>query len=593
MWTSSAAAAADAAPPTSVLLPRAGWDLLEQHVILPATAEALRLLRPLALRCDVLMCTALCYAAPLAAELAGVPWASALFTPITFFSARDPSALQALPWLPVLCGPLPLRLRRPLLGALRGAACARATAHLDALRHAHGLPRAPSGAAHATLSPHASLMLSPAALFPRQCDWPHSAAQCGAVSYDAAAPPHAPPDGDAHGAAAAQEALRAFLHDAPLGAPRPVVFALGSCIGHLGAAVSLVRLFADAVALLPPGARAIIVTGPVAWPLLAAQLNDTTQDDSTLAAALAAERTGGAAAAAAAAAAAPRPRLVAVPWAPYGTLFAHAAAVVHQGGACPLARTRVSSHLFTHSAPTLSHTAGAGTAAKAMRAGVPTVMYPHLFDTHDTARRAAAAGASLTLPLSRLSAPALAAALRRVLEERTFGDAAARLQGIMLAEGACLRAAQRTCAHTQMNARDRCCTVSSLSCLIPARRAPGDGAVRAAEEIVRLVARSRQPGYVPTGVQPPPDADSARRRASAWWGLAPAGAEEDADAEGGDAARGGAKARGAVRGAWRISTVLAALAAVAAGALLSAVVAPRSSTNSHHWQQQQQQQQQQ
>jgi hypothetical protein len=84
-----------------------------------------------------------------------------------------------------------------------------------------------------------------------------------------------------------------------------------------------------------------------------------------------------------------------------------------------------------------------------MRAGVPTVMYPLLFDTQDTARRAARAGASLTLPMPQLSAPALAAALRRLLAEPAFTHAAARLRDVVLAEGARTRTqrAQHTCEH--------------------------------------------------------------------------------------------------------------------------------------------------
>jgi UDP:flavonoid glycosyltransferase YjiC (YdhE family) len=323
--------------------------LLEQHALLPYTAEALRLLTPLAARSDVVLCTALCYAVPLAAELAGVPWASALFSPIAFFSAHDPCALQPLPWLPALCAPLPLRLRRTLLDVARAAGSARSRATLNPLRAAHGLPLLPRPAACiATLSPHASLLLAPAALFPRQPDWPPSAHPCGTVLYDALVPP---PTALAAGAEAAQEALRAFLHDAPPGADaRPVVFALGSVIGHLDKAVSLVRLFADAVALLPPGARAVIVTGPVAWPLLGAALNNGTTGEG--------EEAGGAAAPQGVAPTAPRrPRLVAVPWAPYGALFQHAAAVVHQGGARCHARTcvSVSLHALRSTHPSFSH----------------------------------------------------------------------------------------------------------------------------------------------------------------------------------------------------------------------------------------------
>ena len=80
--------------------------------------------------------------------------------------------------------------------------------------------------------------------------------------------------------------------------------------------------------------------------------------------------------------------------------------------------------------------AGAGTAARAILAGVPTVVYPHAFDTHDTALALARAGASLTLPLAKLTPEGLAAALHRVLTEPSFADAAAALRDAAMREGA-------------------------------------------------------------------------------------------------------------------------------------------------------------
>jgi UDP:flavonoid glycosyltransferase YjiC (YdhE family) len=92
--------------------------------------------------------------------------------------------------------------------------------------------------------------------------------------------------------------------------------------------------------------------------------------------------------------------------------------------------------------------AGAGTSAKALLAGVPTVVYPHAFDTQDTADHLARAGASLTLPFRTLSPENLAAALRRLLAEPSFAAAAAVLRDAAAAEGAC--AARKGCTSLSL-----------------------------------------------------------------------------------------------------------------------------------------------
>jgi hypothetical protein len=276
---------------------------MERRYLLPCVGATVDELLPLARTCDVIATGVISYAAPIVAQLAGVPWASVYFSPTFFNSAHDPPALGPLPWLPRLCRPLPLRLRRTLLDALRTAGGEASRRELNLVRAAHGLPPGLDGLS-ASMSPHAALLLTPTPLFPPQPDWPACARPCGAVLFDtltaeaaAARPEDAP----------AAAALAAFL-DVP-GAPRPVVFALGSCVasGIVTSAV-LVELFVATAAALPAGTRAVLVTGRVAWPRF-------------VAAGLAAEAQAAG-------------RLVALPWAPYSQLFPRAAAVVHQGGAC-------------------------------------------------------------------------------------------------------------------------------------------------------------------------------------------------------------------------------------------------------------------
>jgi sterol 3beta-glucosyltransferase len=92
----------------------------------------------------------------------------------------------------------------------------------------------------------------------------------------------------------------------------------------------------------------------------------------------------------------------AVGFVPHGWLFPHAACVVHHGGA--------------------------GTTAAAFRAGVPTVVVPHLLDQPIWAEYARAFGcAGAVIPLPKLTAEQLSAALAHTLSQPRYRRSAARL----------------------------------------------------------------------------------------------------------------------------------------------------------------------
>lgn len=83
--------------------------------------------------------------------------------------------------------------------------------------------------------------------------------------------------------------------------------------------------------------------------------------------------------------------------------------------------------LFPHMAAVIHH-CGAGTTAAGIRAGVPAVPVPIQFDEGFWAGRLVALGvAPRAVPLRRLTAEALAGALRRVTEEPEFGERAREL----------------------------------------------------------------------------------------------------------------------------------------------------------------------
>jgi UDP:flavonoid glycosyltransferase YjiC (YdhE family) len=108
--------------------------------------------------------------------------------------------------------------------------------------------------------------------------------------------------------------------------------------------------------------------------------------------------------------------VLAIPYAPFGTLMPRVRAAVHQGGV--------------------------GTLSHALRAGLPSVACPFAFDQPNNARRLEALGVAEVLPPHRRSVPEMAGALRRLLA----GEApprARRLAGLIRAENGVARACTR------------------------------------------------------------------------------------------------------------------------------------------------------
>lgn len=73
------------------------------------------------------------------------------------------------------------------------------------------------------------------------------------------------------------------------------------------------------------------------------------------------------------------------------------------------------------------HHGGIGTTAQAIRAGKPTVIVPFAHDQFDNAARAKRLGLSQTIPRTRLTADALAAALQTILDDPAYARRAAEL----------------------------------------------------------------------------------------------------------------------------------------------------------------------
>ncbi len=228
-------------------------------------------------RADLLLLGELNYAGPLVAEVTGIPWASYVLAPFSFFSAFDPPVLPPYP-----------RLARADKLAGMGRAMQRLARFVTRkwpepiyeLRRELGLPKGKNPIFDAKHSPYLVLALFSHVLGVEQKDWPANTLITGFCFYDSDA-----------GNAALPAQLEKFL---AAGEP-PVVFTLGS------AAVLAAGNFYEesARAAIKMGVRAVLLIG-----------NDPkNRPDMSL------------------------PNSICVAeYAPYSALFGRAELVVHQGG---------------------------------------------------------------------------------------------------------------------------------------------------------------------------------------------------------------------------------------------------------------------
>jgi UDP:flavonoid glycosyltransferase YjiC (YdhE family) len=228
-------------------------------------------------RADLLLLGELNYTGPLVAEVTGIPWASYVLAPLSFFSAFDPPVLPPYPRLARAD-------RTPGMGRVMKR-LARFTTRkwpepIYELRRELGLERGRNPLFDAKHSPHLVLALFSRVLGEEQKDWPENTLITGfcyfdAEEGDAELPPH----------------LEKFLSEGP----PPVVFTLGS------AAVRAAGRFYEysARAAISLGVRAVMLIGTDERNRPRHPLPDS---------------------------------ICVAEYAPYSKLFPRSAAVVHQGG---------------------------------------------------------------------------------------------------------------------------------------------------------------------------------------------------------------------------------------------------------------------
>ena len=229
-------------------------------------------------RADLLLLGELNYAGPLVAEMTGIPWASYVLAPLSFFSAYDPPVLPPYPRLARADKAIPGFGR--VIKRVARFVSRRWPEPIYELRRELGLPRGANPLFDAKHSPYLVLALFSRVLGTEQKDWPERTRITGFCYYDADA-----------GNAALPPELERFL---AAGEP-PVVFTLGS------AAVLAAGKFYEfsARAAIRLGIRAVLLIGTDPRNRLKTTLPES---------------------------------ICVAEYAPYSALFNRAAMVVHQGG---------------------------------------------------------------------------------------------------------------------------------------------------------------------------------------------------------------------------------------------------------------------
>jgi UDP:flavonoid glycosyltransferase YjiC (YdhE family) len=259
---------------------RRGTERVLREVLFPAIRQSYQeLLAAVTARggADLMLAGELTYQAPLVAEVTGIPWASYVLAPLSFFSAWDPPVLPPYPALARLqehvpfTGHLVARFAR-----WRTRAWARPVLEL---RRELGLEPGPNVIFDAKHSPLRVLAMFSPLLGRPQPDWPPRTLVTGFVFYDS----------DIGGQPLDPE-IASFLAE---GEP-PVVFTLGSAAVLDGGAGQFFERSAEAARRA--GVRALLLSGP--HPV--AGVRDA--------------------------------RLAVARYAPYSEVFPRASMIVHQGG---------------------------------------------------------------------------------------------------------------------------------------------------------------------------------------------------------------------------------------------------------------------
>jgi rhamnosyltransferase subunit B len=321
--------------------PKRGPEILIRECLLPHLRHSYTDLTAAAHGADLLVTHPITFAGPLVAEQHRIPWVSTVLAPMSLFSVYDLPVFPAMPRLARL-----YRLRPGVSRLLLrlGKWMTRPWSEpVRQLRNELELPARGDPLYEGQFSPGLTLALFSGVLATPQPDWPPHTQVTGFVFRDE--PDGLPPE------------LARFL-DA---GPAPLVFTLGSSV--VNTAGSFYQESLEAVRRL--GCRAVLLVGTDPQNRLPEPLPES---------------------------------ILAVPYAPHGSLFPRAQVIIHQGGI--------------------------GTTAQALRARRPMLVVPHAFDQPDNALRVVKLGVARTLSPTHYVATRVAAQLQAILAEPRYAQRA-------------------------------------------------------------------------------------------------------------------------------------------------------------------------
>ncbi len=229
----------DRALAARIMDPARGTDATFGEVLIPSLADSVADLGQALEGADLLVTHPASLAGPIVAEERGMPWASTVLAPMSFFSVHDPAVPAPAPWMHALTS------RSSALSRLFRRQTERITRRwaepVQRFRESRGLEPGPNPILEGQHSPFLVLALFSHVLAEPQPDWPAHTVVTGPVLYNGPGPDALDPS--------VEEFLRA--------GPPPVVFTLGT--SAVGAAGSFYQVSTEAARRL--GVRAILLAG--------------------------------------------------------------------------------------------------------------------------------------------------------------------------------------------------------------------------------------------------------------------------------------------------------------------------------------------
>lgn len=222
-----------------IMDPARGTDVTCGELIIPNLAETVADLEAVVAGADLLVTHPASLAGPIVAEARGLPWASTVLSPMSFFSRYDPTVPAPSPWMHAVTSRS--RLAARLFRWLTERVTQKWAEPVRRFRESQGLPPGGNPILDGQHSPYLVLELFSRVLGDPQPDWPDRVVVTGASFYNGPGRPELP------------QPLDDFLDTGP----PPFTFTLGtSAVGAAGPFYDVSTKVARS-----PGRRAVLLAG--------------------------------------------------------------------------------------------------------------------------------------------------------------------------------------------------------------------------------------------------------------------------------------------------------------------------------------------